>query len=65
MPTIIALVLTRFRKGAEMAASWLVKESYEILFLDLPKDLEISLRSHIDREAFIDARAWRCGTSMV
>jgi len=54
MPKIIALILTRFRKGAERAASWLVKESYEVLFLDLPKDLESSLRSHIDGEASIE-----------
>jgi len=58
MPTIIALILTRFRGGAERVASWLARESYESLFLDLPRDLESFLKAHIGGEASIE-ELWR------
>jgi len=58
MPTIIALILTRFRGGAERVASWLARESYESLLLDLPRDLESFLKAHIDGEASIE-ELWR------
>jgi len=58
MPTITALILTRFREGAKKVASWLTKKSYESLFLDLPKELEKFLSVHIEGEAFVED-LWR------
>lgn len=58
MPKITALILTRFRGGAEKVGSWLTRESYEALFLDLPRDLEQFMKAHIDGEASIED-LWR------
>ncbi len=58
MPKITVLMLTRFREGAEKAASWLARENYESLFLELPIDLEKFLMDCIDGEASIE-ELWR------
>jgi len=58
MPTIIALIHTRFRKGAESAAAWLAGNSYESLFLALPTDLEKFLKTYMDGE-LSDEDLWR------
>jgi hypothetical protein len=50
MSTIIALIHSRFMKGAESAAAWLEGNSYESLFLALPIDLEKFLNSYTDGE---------------
>lgn len=50
MPVITALIHTRFRKGANSAASWLAGNRYESLFLALPTDLEKFLKMYMDAE---------------
>ena len=58
MPKIIALILTKFRKGAEKAASWLAMEGYDSLFVDLPRDLGNFLKAHMDGGLSIEG-LWR------
>ena len=58
MPTIIALILAKFRKGSERVASWLAREGYDSLFLDLPRDMENFLKTHMDGELSFEG-LWR------
>ncbi|MEM2094942.1 MAG: hypothetical protein QXI32_06565, partial [Candidatus Bathyarchaeia archaeon] len=46
-PTIVALNLTKFRKGAEKAACWLMRENFDALFLNLPRELEGILKVYM------------------
>ena len=58
MALVTALILTRFRETAEKAATWLTREHYHALFLNLPEDLTPFIREYMEKE-LPPERLWR------